>query len=344
MLCLTTRWVPWSDENPQDRLRTILDLDIPGIILSSEDPLDQWSMLAREITGSQHSLPAATAPVPEKPFLPRQSRRLPRLDAIEESEAKAARSVTLSALAHCRDLGIPALILTPSLLPQESDRASLLSRQQQWQKEKFRCENAVTPGDVESAAAAEIQISKERSDYQRFLKVWHKQLLPIHSRRDALFKNLDPLLNEADRCQVTLLIRESSDPWNPLARDEMAAVFQTFSGAPMRFLFDPAAESRSRDLLANELEAPSPLPDQDPAGMVLGDFNAGGEETLPGHGLYNPKSLFFSDEAAFSYPLHILDPAPGPNPGDFHETVELCRNLGIDGAPPPEPGEPWIIF
>ena len=54
--------------------------------------------------------------------------------------------------------------------------------------------------------------------------------------------------------------------------------------------------------------------------------------------------FFFGEEAAFSYPLHILDPAPGPNPGDFPETIELCRNPGIDGAPPPEPGEPWIIF
>ena len=71
-----------------------------------------------------------------------------------------------------------------------AQKCAMQSRQQQWQKEKFRCENAVTPGDVESAAAAEIQIHKERQGYQRFMKVWHKQLLPIRSRRDALSTHL----------------------------------------------------------------------------------------------------------------------------------------------------------
>ena len=344
MLCITTRWVPWTDENPQDRLRTILDLQIPGVVLSPEDPLDQWALLTREITGARHALPAATAPVPEKPFLPRQEKRIPRLDATDDSESKAARSVTLSALAHCRDLGIPALILTPSSLPPESDLQNLLDRHQRWQLERIRCESAVDPGDVESAAAAEIRIQQERQEYQRFLKVWQKQLLPLSQRRDSLFRNLDALLEEADRCEVTILIRESSQPWTPLARNEISAVFQTFSGAPIKPLLDPAAEAHCRNLCGDDQD-PSRTPvDLNPAGLVLGDYDAVGAETLPGHGMYNPKSLFFSEDAPLTYPLHILDPATGTSADQISETVTHCRNLGIDGAPPPEPGEPWIIF
>ena len=344
MLCLTTRWVPWTDENPQDRLRTILDLNIPGILLSSEDPLDQWALLVREIQGARHTIPAATAPVPEKPFLPRQIRRLPRIDSVDDSEARAAVQSTVSALSHCRDLGIPALALTPPSLPHESDLPALLNRQQQWLQERLRCEKAITPGDVESSAGAEIRIRQEREEYQRFLKVWHKRLLPLPQRQDACFRFLDRILDEADRCDVVILLRESSQPWTPFSRSGLGEIFQTFSGAPMKSLLDPAAEAWSRELLANELEAVSPHPEPGPAGLILGDYDTEGRETLPGMGLFPPQSLFFDEEAALTCPLHILDPAPGVSPDQVLETVSECRNLGIDGAPPPEPGEPWIIF
>lgn len=344
MLCLTTRWVPWADSQLDERLRMVLDTHIEGIILSVEDPLDHWPQIVREIIGAQHSIPAATAPVPEKPFLPGRPPRLPQLDGLDESESRAALDSVLQSLSCARDLGIPALILTPPRLPGGSALQDLNRRHQDWIQKRQECEKSITQEDLESTAAAETRIAQLRGEYQRFLKQWEKSVPPLEKRRDSLLRNLDKILDEADRTQIQILLRESRQPHTPLQRGDWDELMQRFAGAPMKPLLDPAAEAWNRELRGCEFDPPAPFPDQGSAGMILANVTATGEETLPESGIFNPDLLFCNEGSPLQYPLHILDPAPGTAADLFPEASSYCRHKGFDGDPPPEPGEPWIIF
>ena len=344
MLCLTTRWVPWVDSQLDDRLRTILDSHIEGIILSSEDPLDHWPLIVREIIGAQHTIPAATAPVPEKPFLPGRPRRLPQLDGLDESESKAALVSVLQSLSCARDQGIPALILTPPRLPGGVPLRDLNRRHQEWTQKRKNCESSITRGDLESMAAAEAQVAHLRSEYHRFLGQWEKSLPPLEKRRDSFLRNLEKILDEADRFQIQILLRESRQPLTPLQRGDWAELMQRFAGAPMKPLLDPAAEAWNRELRGRELDPPAALPDQEAAGMILANMTTTGEECLPETGVFDPDLLFSKDGSPLQYPIHILDPGPGTSADLLPETSSYCRQKGFDGDPPPEPGEPWILF
>ncbi|OUU22823.1 MAG: hypothetical protein CBC13_06935 [Planctomycetia bacterium TMED53] len=344
MLCLTTRLVPWAEESLERRLRTLLDTQIPGIILSQQDPLDHWAILGREITGAKFHLPAAILPTAAKPFLPGRPALLPHLDALDESESQHALESVLSGLEKAQDLEIPALILSAPEQRPGPVFDQLLVKHRGWFQQRRRLLESVPKGDVEVAANVENRLLTLRGEYQRFFGEWKKSQPPVNRRLDSLLRNLDKILDAADRIGTQILLMESRHPLTPLGRDSLPETLQRFAGAPLSFLLDPTAESANRDLQGLDTIAALQPPDQEAAGILLGNYNASFEETLPLSGVLNPDLLFCKGSTPLSLPLHILDPAPGSSLDELQQTVIECRSRGFDGDPPPVAGEPWKIF
>ncbi len=344
MLCLTTRMVPWDDGELEQRIRTLLDVQIPGIILSHEDPLDHWVFMVREIRGAKHAVPAATVPAPGKPFLPGQPHLLPHLDAIEESESRHALESVLHCLRHAEDLEIPSLILSPLTLPLSSQTQQLQRKHADWFQQRRALLKSIPKEDIDTIADIETRIRFLLEEYLRFFTQWQQTVAPLTHRKDGLLRNLEKILDEADRRGTQILLRESRDPSTPLQREDLSEVFERFSGAPLGHVLDPAAEAANRDMQGLESADVRESPLQQAAGLLLSNLDDSFRETLPLSGILEPDLLFCSDGAPISCPLHILDPAPKTSLSDLANAVVDIRNGGLDGKPAPEPGEPWKLF
>ena len=346
MLCLTTRMAPAVPSTPEERLKSVLEVEVPGIILGPEVPRSDWAAMIQEIRGAQYFVPAIFAPSFEKSWKNGAKRSSPSLDAEDSTEAQFARDQVLDSLMRAEDLSIPYIILTPPRLAPQGPLSKLHQRHMEWahKRNQLHTDLSSFPSREDPQRLPfERELIRLQAEYVRFVENWRKQIPPVSRRRNALLRNLDKILDEADRRQVSISLREGLDPETPCERHRLEEIFSIFDGAPLSMILDPVAAWLNMDMQGLN-DVPAFTLTKECHGIILSDLDDLHREILIGEKGLHLWEQYHSEETPLSLPLHILDPHEGTLTAELRHCKERCRELGLDGLPPPEPGEPFKIF
>ena len=158
---------------------------------------------------------------------------------------------------------------------------------------------------------------------------------------DALLRSLDPLLEQASRRGIRLALRETCHIGGIIDRSGFLEVYQVFHGAPLRLVADPAAATALSILQGHDQVPPLPEDQDLIEGCYLRDLSGTRPGALLGDGDLDLAGSYdgYSDEST-----RILEAPMGTAADRIAMVARTCRELGIDGAPPPVPGDPIPII
>ena len=349
MLSLSTALLPSSPLSQAQQVRWLLDGEIPGIVIGAEIERDQIAALVQEVVGAGHQVTALEAPLPHPsaafggsqrrpPQFSRHPRRCcPSLAALEESERLAAQVSLLDALELVDRHQLRRVILSPSNPAGHDPTAGCQQLIAETQQKIDRCRS---PEDPQTAAQVVGWIDQQRQQLKALTRPDRATQQRQQKSRDALLKSLDPALERASELAISIALRESDRIGTVTDRSGFLELYQIFHGAPLRWIADPAA-AQSLAILQG-LETVDPLPEDRARieGCYLRDLLDNSLVNL-GDGKLDLQSQFsdFADDD-----LRVVELSSGTTSQQVKEMASLCRSLGIDGAAPPQPGDPFPII
>ncbi len=343
MLSLSTSLLRDPPQPFRDQVASLLDAGIPGVVVGAEVVTDQIPELVREVTGAGYSMTAVEAP---RPVASAKTRRLhprlrcPSLAAGEETQRQLAEQSTLDSISLADRHQIEVVIVSiPEV--QRDDRVR-------------RCEQVIaeTRAKLDQLAPVATRDPQQKLLAKRWSVEQQSQLRDLarpdeamrHHRQvalDALLKSLDPLLEQASRHGIRLALRETCHIGGLIDRSGFDEVYQVFRGAPLKLVADPAAATALS--LLEGLDQVPPLP-EDPdliEGCYLRDLSRTRPGVLLGDGDLDLAVSYdgYSDEST-----RIIEAPMGTAADRIAMVARICRELGIDGTPPPVPGDPFPII
>ncbi|HIO66461.1 MAG TPA: hypothetical protein EYN40_07205 [Planctomycetes bacterium] len=343
MLSLSTSLLRDPPQPFSDQVRSILDAGIPGVVVGAEIATDQVPALVREAKGAGYAMTALEAPRPVASAAAKSQHprlRCPSLASGEETQRQLAEQSTLDAISLADRHEINVVIVSIGAV-QPGDLI-------------HRCEQVIADTDakLDQLEAVATRDPRQKLLAKRWTEQQQRQLRDLarpdeamKQRRqvalDALLRSLDPLLEQASRRGIRLALRETCHIGGLIDRSGFLEVYQVFHGAPLRLVADPAAATALSIL--HGLDQVPPLPeDQDLIeGCYLRDLSGTRPGALLGDGDLDLAGSYdgYSDEST-----RILEAPMGTAADRIAMVARTCRELGIDGAPPPVPGDPIPII
>ncbi len=341
MLSLSTAMNHRYRGSLDDRIRAILDCGIPGVVICGEDDLVELPDWKREISGAGHTICAVEAPrTLSTGREDRPSRHTPSLVSLDTTERKQAVANTIETMAAAQAMEIPGVILIPPRIPDDGSAEKCRVKLAQV-NEKIARLGADAHRDPRTAGQIETWINEHRNWLNNTLRVDEATGKQRQAWRDALLRSLDSILEEADRRGITMTLRETDQLVGLPLRRQFQEIGDIFHGAPLQWLADPAAAECLSMLRGDEDVDPLPGDPHVIAGVLLRDRSGTVPGALLGQGEMDLLAAFssFRDDA-----LRIVEVAAGTTGDQIIEISALCRQLGIDGSPPPQPGDPFPII
>ncbi|MEC9476884.1 MAG: hypothetical protein VX764_07610 [Planctomycetota bacterium] len=340
MLSLSTSLISLpSDLSFEERVRRILDGDIPGLVLGQELGRREIPSWVQEARGAGHSITALEVPSSNSETTGSSNpSSFPDLFATDESERQLAAGSCLEAISCAQQHEISIVIVS-----NRSSESCQQNRQQNMVLEQFQARKNRISGDPEDPENARWLQKLQQQQQSELNQLWRANA--PHPKRqqqkqDALLRTLDAVLEEATRRQVRIGLRETADLEGLPHRSDYQQIAREFEGAPLGLVADPAAALALSRLTGKESSDPVPDPQQ-LIGVVLRDCLGARTDQVVGTGDLDLE-LEFGQLAADL--LRILE-APGETGADEIQLLgQFCRDRGIDGDPPPEPGEPFPII
>ncbi len=341
MLSLSTAMNHPSRGSLEDRIRTILDCGIPGVVICGDDDLVELPDWKREISAAGHTICAVEAPRSlSSGREDRLLRHTPSLASLDTTERKQAIANTIETMAAAQATDIPRLILVPPRIPDDGSAEKCRVKLAQV-NEKIARLGADAQRDPHKAGQIETWLLEHRNWLKNTLRVDDATQKQRQAWRDALLRSLDSILEEADRRGITMALRETGQMTGLPLRRQFEEIGEIFRGAPLQWLADPAAAECLSILRGDEQVDPLPGDPHSIAGFLLRDRSGTVAGALPGQGEMDLHDAFspFRDDA-----LRIIEVAAETTRDQIVEISALCRQLGIDGSPPPQPGDPFPII
>ena len=339
LLSLSTSLIPLQPLSLEARIRWILEGEIPGLVPGPELTSAEIPLLIREASGAGHSVTALIAPGSDSSSGDSDLRQpIPSLFAIEENERRHATQSCLQALAAAEQHEIGVVILSStnnSAIDQHLDHEKVI--------EEIGAKKKSTAGETGDPKVArwheKLQLEQQRrlSDLTR-KKAPHPDLQ--RKRQDSLLRSLDAILEQASRRQIQVALRETAEIDGLPQRNSYGEIDEIFRGAPLGLIADPAAAAVLA-LLRGQDSVP-PLPEgQQLSGFILRDCIGTRSDVLLGDGDLDVEIQFGQSGADL---LRIVEAPPGTEPDRIRKLVRYCREKGLDGNPPPQPGNPFPII
>jgi hypothetical protein len=343
LLSLSTALLPSSRLSLAEQVRWLLDGEIPGIVIGAEIERGQIAALVQEVDGAGHQVTALEAPRPgpSRAFdgaKQRQPRRCcPSLAALDQSERLAAQVSLLDALELADRHQLERVILSPADPGGHDPTAEC---QQVIDETQQKIDRSRSPDDPQTAAQVVRWIDQQR---QQLAALTRPDLAAQHRQqksRDALLRSLDPALERASELGISMALRESDRIGGLPDRSGFLELYQIFHGAPLHWIADPAAAQSLAILQGRETVDPLAEDPARVAGCYLRDLLDGSLVNLGDGQLdLHPQFSGFADDD-----LRVIELSMGTTSQQVSEVASLCRSLGIDGAPPPQPGDPFPII
>jgi hypothetical protein len=200
---------------PDRIVRLASEAGAEGLATDESVPQDLLKAVATEALRSGLAVQVAACPLAET-TLPK-GKRLPHLAAFEDpDERRAAVKRSSASLAFCQQLGIPRFTVDLGPVPLKSAEAP------------FRLGYARREMSVEEPGGKALR---------RALEERRARGQPLY---DATRASLEPLLGEAERRGVTLLLRLAAGPWQLPTPREAQLLLREFAGAPLKLVYAPA--------------------------------------------------------------------------------------------------------
>lgn len=343
MLSVSTSLLRDPPQPFSDQVSSILDAGIPGVVVGAEIVTDQIPALVREVRGAGYSMTAMEAPRPVASATVRSLHprlRCPSLASAEETQRQLAQRSTLETVSLADRHEIDVVIVSIPQV-QRDDRI-------------HRCEQVIadTGAKLDALGSVDTRDPRQKLLAKRWSEEQQRQLRDLarpdeamrHHRQvalDALLRSLDPLLERASRHGIRLALRETCHIGGLIDRSGFEEVYQVFRGAPLQLVADPAAATALSIL--EGLDQVPPLP-EDPdliEGCYLRDLSGTRPGALLGDG---DLDLMVSYDGYSDASARIIEAPMGTAADRMAMVARTCRELGIDGAPPPLPGDPLPII
>ncbi|MDE0959692.1 MAG: hypothetical protein OSB09_02835 [Planctomycetota bacterium] len=338
MLSLSTSLLPESPLSLAEQVCWLLDGGIPGIVVGAEIDRERLAALVQEVDGAGHCVTALEAPRPHSSARnqhPRQ--RCPALSAIEEAERRLAVDSLLDALELADRYQIALVVVSPSHPGGHDPTADC---HQLITETQLKIDRAGSPDDPATAAQVKQWVDQQRQQLMRLTRPDGAAQQRQQKARDSMLRSLDTALERAAELGIALALRESDRIGGFTDRSGFLDLYQIFRGAPLRFMPDPAAAELLSTLLG--LKTVTPLPEdleliegcylRDRLDLSFANLGDGDLDLSHQFGNYGAEDL------------RIIELSKGTTSQQVREVASLCRALGIDGSPPPQPGDPFPII